>query len=176
MEMKFVPKKYLEIGKIVSTHGIKGEVRVEPWCDSPKFLCSFKTLYLENGKEKIDVISARQNKNMAILSLSGIDSIDKANSLRQTVLYIDRNDVKLEKGTYFIQDIIGMKVYDIDTNTYYGEITDVLKTGKNDVYEITNSDDKKYLIPAIKQVVQKESIDDGLMFIKPIKGIFDDEN
>lgn len=168
-------KKYLEIGKIVSTHGLKGEVKVEPWCDSPEFLCSFKTLYLKDGKEKIKVITARKNKNMAILSLDGIDSIDKANKLRQTILYMDRNDAKLDKGTYFIQDIIGMKVYDVDTNAYYGEITDVLKTGKNDVYEITNSDNKKYLIPVIEQVVKKENIDEGLMYIKPIEGLFDDE-
>lgn len=169
-------KQYLEIGKIVSTHGIRGEIRVQPWCDSPKFLCSFKTLYLKNGEEKVRVISARANKNMAVLLLDGVDNIDKANQLRGSVLYMDRQDAKLEDGVYFIQDIIGMNVYDIDSDVLYGEITDVLKTGKNDVYEITDLNNKKYLIPAIGQVIIKEDIEDRKMYIKPIKGIFDDEN
>ena len=168
-------KKFLEIGQIVNTHGLKGEVRVDPWCDGPEFLCLFKTLYLKNG-DTVTVERSRVQKNVAVMKLKGVDTVEQADLLRRTVLYVDRNDVKLDEGVYFVQDIIGCEVRDADSGSVYGNVTDVLKTGANDVYQITDANGKEYLIPVIDEVVLKTDIDSGVIDIRPIKGLFDDEN
>lgn len=169
-------KKYLEVGKIVSTHGLKGEIRVEPWCDSPEFLCQFKSLYLNEQGDKIKVVSSRRQKNIVIMNLFGINTIEQADVMRGKVLYIDRDDVKMSEGVYFVQDIIDIEVYDIDTDVYYGNVTEVFKTGANDVYQITDKQGKNYLMPVIPDVVINTDIDDNKMYIRPIKGIFSDED
>lgn len=170
-------KKYLETGKIVATQGLKGEVRIDPWCNDPDFLCSFKRIYLdENGNNELKIISGRKQKNIVIMKFEKIDDIDIAKKLCGKTIYIDREDVKLEKGEYFIQDILDIDVFDSETDAYYGKITDVFKTGANDVYEITNPENKKYLIPVIDGVVLSTDIEKKIMKIKPLKGIFDDEN
>ena len=166
--------QFLEAGKIVGTHGLKGEVRVDPWCDSAEFLAKFKRLYYKDGTE-LKVISSRPHKNITILHLEGVKDVNAADGLRGRVLYINRDDVKLPKGVYFVQDIIGMRTIDCDTGEEYGEVTDVMKTGANDVYQITK-DGKEYLIPAIPDVIVERNIEDGILTIRPMKGIFDDED
>lgn len=168
-------EQYLEIGKIVSTHGLRGELRVDPWCDSPQFLCQFKTLYLKKGETKLSV-SSRPHKTIAIVKAKGIDTIEEAEKLRGRVLYINRSDARLAPGEYFIQDLMGLDVIDIDTSKSYGKITDVLKTGANDVYQVTDEKKKDYLIPVIDDVVKEIDINGGKVLIKPLKGIFDDED
>lgn len=168
-------EQYLEIGKVVSTHGLRGELRVDPWCDSPQFLCQFKTLYLKKGETKLSV-SSRPHKTIAIVKAKGIDTIEEAEKLRGRVLYINRSDARLAPGEYFIQDLMGLDVIDIETSKSYGKITDVLKTGANDVYQVTDEKKKDYLIPVIDDVVKEIDINGGKVLIKPLKGIFDDED
>ncbi len=166
-------KNFLEVGKIVSTHGLKGDVEVEPWCDDGNFLCEFKTLYFDaKGTEKIKILSAKVHKNIVLMKFFGVDSIEQAELLRGKVLFMDRNEINLPNEKYFIQDILGMDVFDVDTNFCYGKITDVLKTGANDVYQITDEANKNYLIPVIKDVVCEVDVDNNLMKIRPLKGIF----
>lgn len=173
----FLKKNFLEIGKIVSTHGVKGDVKVEPWCNNAEFLCKFKELYLDDlGMEKITVLFSRVQKNMVIIKIKNIKSMEDAEPLKKRILYINRKDVNLLEGEHFIQDILGLKVFDIDTNLYYGKITDVIKTGANDVYQITDDKNKNYLIPVIKDVICKIDIENNFVKIRPLKGIFDDEN
>ncbi|MCD7847077.1 MAG: ribosome maturation factor RimM [Oscillospiraceae bacterium] len=164
-------EKYLEVGKIVTTHGVRGDVKVIPWCDTANFICDFDTLYTKNGERSFKVTRARVLGNMAILRFEGIDDPNKADTLRQTVLYINRDDAKLEEGSYFVADLIGLEVYD-EQGKLYGKIKDVLKTGANDVYEI-DDDGKLYYIPAIPSVVLNTDIENGKMTIYPMEGIFD---
>ena len=96
--------------------------------------------------------------------------------MRGKIIYINRNDIKLEEGVNFVQDLIGLDVIDADNNTNYGKITDVLRTGANDVYEITDNNGKTYLAPVIDEVIIKTDIDSGFTLIRPMKGIFDDED
>ena len=169
-------KQFLDSGKIVGTHGIKGEVRIEPWCDSPEFLCAFKKLYLdENGQTFIEVKS-RPHKNITLAKIKGVDTIEQAEKYRGKVVYINRNDITLDEGVNFVQDLIGLEVMDAENGTVYGKITDVLRTGANDVYEITDSNNKKYLAPVIDEVVEEINVDGGFVLIRPMKGIFDDED
>ncbi|MDR2931910.1 MAG: ribosome maturation factor RimM [Oscillospiraceae bacterium] len=166
-------KKYLECGKIVSTHGIRGEIKVQHWCDSPEYLCAFKALYTDKGEKKLTVERARPHKNMVILKLSGVDGIDEAVTLRGQILYIDREDAPRDDA-FFLQDLLGLDVRDADTDFLYGKVSDVMQTGANDVYEITDENGIKRLIPAIPDVVADMDMEKGLMRIRPLRGLFDD--
>ena len=170
-------KKYLEIGKIVSTHGIRGELRVQPWCDSPDFFKQFKYLYLdENGEKKMKVVSCRPQPTIVLLKLDSIDTVEHAALLRNKVLYMNRRDAKIDKGSYFVQDLIDCTVVDADDKSHvYGTLSDVSVTGANDVWHIAK-DGKEYLIPAIPDVVDDVDVKKGIITIRPLKGIFDDEN
>ncbi len=169
-------KQFLEAGKIVGTHGLKGEVRIEPWCDSPEFLARFKRVYDKDGKE-IRVRSARPHKNITIALFEGVGSIEQADLLRGRIIYINRDDVRLPDGVYFVQDLIGLRAEDADSGEFYGTISEVISTGANDVYRITK-DGKDHLIPKIPDVVSAVDIDGGKVLIntKIISGLFDDED
>lgn len=163
----------LEIGKIVAIHALKGEMRVQPWCDTPEFLCRFKRLFLDG--EEYRVQSARPHKNVVILKLRGIETPEAAQKLVNKILFAAREDFKLDKGTYLIADLIGLKVVDADDESLvYGELTDVSQTGANDVYHILFADGKTRYIPAIPQVVRETDPEAGIMKIKPLDGLFDD--
>ena len=100
-------KKYLEAGKIVSVFGIKGEIKVQPWCDGPEFLCGFDTLYYKSGTP-VEIERSRVAKNIVVMKVKGVDTVEEAQKLRNRVLYIDRDDVELDEGCYFVQDLIGL--------------------------------------------------------------------
>lgn len=170
-------KPFLEIGKIVSTHGIKGEVRVQPWCDSGEFMKKFKTLYFDKkGEKSINITSCRPHGNVVIMKIEGIDTPEKAQSVRNKILFMDRRDAKLENGQYFIQDLFDCKVIDADNEEkVYGIITDVSQTGANDVWHITDENKKEYLIPAIPSVAIETDVENGIVKIRPLRGIFDEE-
>lgn len=169
-------KQYLDSGKIVGTHGIKGEVRIDPWCDSPEFLCMFKKLYLDEKGETFIEVKSRPHKNITLTKIKGIETVEDAEKYRGKIVYINRNDISLEEGVNFVQDLIGLEVRDADSDVVYGKISDVLRTGANDVYEITDSEGKKYLAPVIDEVIIETDIDNGFVLIRPMKGIFDDED
>ncbi|MEE1105607.1 MAG: ribosome maturation factor RimM [Ruminococcus sp.] len=166
-------KQFLDSGKIVGTHGIKGEVRIEPWADSPAFLCAFRTLYLDERGETALRVRSRPHKNITLCKIEGVDTIEAAERLRGKIVYINRDDVHLDEGVHFVQDLIGSQVRDYDTDVFYGMLTDVLRTGANDVYEITR-DGRQYLAPVIDEVVRAIDTENGVVRITPMKGIFDD--
>lgn len=172
-----VQKQFLEIGQVVSTHGIKGEVRVKPYCDDAVLLTEFDHLYLnDSGSEEIKVLQARVQKNVVVMSLDGVFTVEQAQRLRGQMLYIHRDDLELEEGTYYIQDLIGLSVIDADEKHAYGTLIDVTQTGANDVYHIKGEDGKVVLVPAIRDVVIRTDIAEGVMEIRPLRGLFDDED
>lgn len=165
--------EYLEIGKIVAIHALKGEMRVQPWCDTPDFMSRFKRMFLDGVEYKVR--SARPSKNIVILKLAGIDTPEDAQKQVNKILTVDRADIKLGKGVYFIADLIGLQVVDADhPETVYGELTDVSQTGANDVYHIRFADGKERYIPAIPQVVVQTDLENRIMRIRPLDGLFDD--
>ena len=168
-------KRFLEIGKIVAVQGLKGEVRVEPWCDSQEFLCEFDTLYFDKGNTPVEVVKAHPHKNIVLMKIKGIDTVEQAQNIRNKILYMDREDVELEEGNYFVQDLIGLEVLDADNGTSYGKLCEVSFTGANDVYHIKDSDGKIRLIPAIPDVVIETDITNGIMKIHVLEGLFDED-
>ena len=169
-------KKYLEIGKIVTTHGIKGQVRIDSWCDSPEILSKIKKLYNKDGSVCYNV-SSKPHKNQTITKIDGISTVESAEKLRGVVVYADRGDILKDKDAYFIQDLIGSRVCNADDeNVCYGNVTEVFATGANDVYEVTDDNGKKSYIPVIDDVVISIDIENELIKIRPMKGMFDDED
>lgn len=168
-------KQFLECGKIVTTQGIRGEVRVQPWCDTPSFLLDFETLYLDKGSKLIKIQKSRVQKNVVILKIEGVETAEQAVLLRNQVLYIKRSDAQLGDDEYFVQDLIGCTVLDVDTGKNYGTIFDVESAGgANDIYCIENENGKKYYVPVIPQVVLERDIENGIVKIRPLEGLFDD--
>lgn len=170
-------KEFLEVGQIVGTHGVRGELRLNPWADSPEFLKQFKTLYYDGkGEKSVKVIAARPHGNVVILKLDGIETVEAASAMRNRVMYIRRADAKIADGSYFIEELIGCKVFDADDESIcYGTLDDVSETGANDVWHIKN-DGREYLIPAIPDVVINADVANDRIIIRPLRGIFDDEN
>ena len=164
-------KEYLEAGKIVTTHGIRGEVKIMPYTDTPELLCEFDRLFMGKDKAEIYIDRARVAKNMVIAKIEGVDTVEAAEKYRNKVLFMHRDDLELDEDTYFIQDLIDMEVKDVDSGFVYGKITDVLQNGANDVYVIKG--DREYLVPAIPDVVISTDIDSNIMLIRPLEGLFD---
>ncbi len=165
-------KEYLEAGKIVTTHGVKGEVKIMPYTDTPELLCEFERLFIEKNMDEIYIKKSRTAKNMVIAKIEGVDTVEQAEKLRNKVLFMHRDDLELDEDTYFIQDLIGMEVKDADTNFEYGKITDVLQNGANDVYVVKGAE-REYLVPAIPDVVISTNVDGNIMLIRPLEGLFD---
>lgn len=162
--------QFLDAGKIVNTHGIRGEVKVYPLCDGPEFLLEFDRFFIDG--EEIEVIASRVHKNTTLLRLKNIDHIDEAERLVGKIIKINCDDIELEEDRYFIEDLIGIKVADIDTGKEYGTLKNVIQTGANDVYEVQG--DKLYLIPKIDNVVLKTDMEAGVIYIRPLEGLFDE--
>mgnify|MGYP001073321896 CR=1 FL=1 len=169
-------KEYLECGKIVTAHGVRGEVKIYPWCDDPEMFDQLEYLYLDGkGLKKLEIEHARVHKNMVICKFAGLDNPDQCICLRNEVVYARREDIPMEEGEFFIQDLLGISVYDVDSGEKYGELVDVTETGANNVYHIQFANKEIKLIPAIPQVVIRIDIDGDRMEIRPLKGLFHDE-
>ena len=169
-------KKYIETGEIVTTFGIKGEIKVYPWCNDASELTGYGVLYLdESGERRLEIERARVQNGMAILKIKGIDDPDEAVKLRGKKLYVSREDIALSEGQCLVCDLIGCEVFDADSKERYGEITDVSSTGANDVYHVKFADGKERLVPAIKQVVLEKDTEEGKVIIRPLRGLFDED-
>ena len=136
-----------------------------------------KEVLLDTGKETLtlEIEGVKFFKQFAILKFKGYDNIDDIVKYRGKSLFVTReNAVKLQKDEYFIADLIGLKVIDADTGAEYGELTDVTATGANDVYHVRFADGKVRYVPAIGQVVLKTDLENGVMAIRPLPGLFED--
>ena len=166
---------YLEVGKIVNTFGIKGQVKVVPFTDDVKRFNKLKNVYVERKKElqshKIE--SVKYTNNMVILKLEGIDSMEDAEKYKNCSLKIERKDaIKLPKDTYFIADLIGLPVY-TDEDELLGKVDDIYNTGSSDIYVVKDELGKQILLPAIKDVLKKIDLDNEKIIVHIIKGLLD---
>ncbi len=161
----------IDVGQIVNTHGLKGEVKVNPWTDSPEVFELFKTLYTNDNKE-YKVNGVRYQKNCVLLKLSGIDDMTSAEKMKNKTLYVEREIFEnLPDNTFLVADIIGLIVK--DDMVEYGKVEDVITTGSNDVYAVRTKENKTILIPAIKDVIKEINVKDGYIYIVMPKGLLD---
>lgn len=160
--------QYLEAGEIVTTHGVRGEIKVLPWADGPEFLLDFKRIVI--GTKEYAVEQCRVQKSCNLVKLSGVDSMEQAQLLRGKIIQVYREDAP--KGLIFTAELIGVSVYSGDS--YIGDIADVLDYPGNKVYVVKG--EHEYMIPAVKQFVEIIDIENNLMRVKLIEGMRTDEN
>lgn len=168
-------KDFLETGEFVTTHGIHGELRLYPWCDDVSFLTQFNTLYLdENGRQAIEITSLRRHKNICIVKLRCVDSVEAAHSYIGKTVYINRREAKLAPGEYFVQDLIGMRLCDADSGQEYGVITNVTRPARQDIYEVAMPNQGVALFPAVEPFLVRTEVETRTIFVRPIPGMFDE--
>ncbi|AUS96470.1 16S rRNA processing protein RimM [Clostridium thermosuccinogenes] len=169
-------QQYLDVGKIINTHGVRGEVKVFPLTDDPQRFKKLKWVYIErqSSLDKLNIEGVKFFKNLVIIKFEGIDDANSAETLKNLSLKVDREHaVKLPKDTYFIADIIGCEVFEEDTRL--GIVEDVLQTGSNDVYVVKRENKRDILIPALKSVVTEVSIPDRKIKVVLPEGLKEDE-
>ncbi len=162
----------LQVGAITATHGLRGEVKVFPTTDDPKRYDDLKEVWLDTGKglRELEVERVRYFKNLVIVKFKGLDCIGDVEGYVKKPLYVTRDHaVKLEENEYFVADLIGLKVVD-DTGRQLGTLSDVLATGANDVYVVTEGK-QEILIPAIKQCILQVNLEEGLMTVHILGGM-----
>lgn len=168
-------KQYLECAIIINTHGVRGDVKLESLCDSPEVLAGLKRVFvLENGKyREIKVTHTSVFKQFVLATLEGVNDMDQAAAMKGTTLYAARDDFELEEGDYFIADLIGLPVIDIDSGKSYGKIKDVINRGASDIY-VVNTPDGERMMPAVEEFVKKIDLENGI-FVKTIPGLLSDD-
>ena len=162
-------KQYLEAGKIVNTHGVRGEVKIQPWADSAEFLQGFDILYLE-GEKPIRLLHSRVHKAQLIAQLEGVTEINAAIALKNKLVYIRRADVSLPPGHFFIQDILGLPVLDED-GVELGVLKEILPRPAGDVYVIAGKDGKEHLIPDVPDFLLEKNLEAGFIRVRLIEGM-----
>ena len=165
--------KYLEIGQIVNTFGIKGMVKVKPFTDDITRFDRLKKVYIENKtiKKEYEIEEVKYHKDMVLIKFKGIENPEQANLLRDTYLLIDReNEKPLEEGTYYIVDMIGLDVY-TEEGESLGKLEDIFNTGSNDIYVVKDELGKQILLPAISDVIKQIDMENRKMIVHLISGL-----
>ncbi len=159
-------KQYLEAGRIVNTHGVRGEVKIEPWADEAAFLTRFRRFYLDG--QPVKVLSCRVHKTMCIAALEGVDDVNTAQAMKGKILCIDRDDAKLPKGTVFLQDILGAQVVDEAGNSL-GILAEVIPEPSASVYVVRG--EREILIPDVPAFILDKDADRGVVTVRLIEGM-----
>lgn len=171
-------QQYFEIGKIVNTHGIRGELKVIPLTDDMYRYDDLLWVYvrINNKQTKYNIDSVRYHKNNVLLKLSDVDDIGVAEKLKGCFVEIPRElAIMLPEGSYFVSDLLGCRVVD-DSDKDLGKIVDIIKTGSNDVYVVRDEESREVLLPAIKEVVLDVDINNGIIKVKLMKGLINYED
>jgi 16S rRNA processing protein RimM len=164
---------YIECAKIVNTHGCYGAVKLESWCNTPEECAQLKKIYFFDGKEYSEhrIVKASVYKQFVIATLADVQSMDKAISLKGTVVYALRSDFNLSDGEYFIADLNDLPVIDANTGRKYGRIKEVINRGASDIY-VVNTPNGERMIPVVDEFVSRVDISEGI-FVTPIEGMLD---
>ena len=160
--------QFIKAGEIVTTHGVRGEVKVLTWLDSPELLCEFDRCRI--GGKDYTMESVRIQKTCNLVKLSGIDTMEAAQAMRGKVIELYREDI--DEDVIFGAELIGVEVYEEDV--LLGKITDVLDYPGNSVYVVKG--EHEYMIPAVKSFILNTDVAGNRMDVKLIEGMRTDEN
>lgn len=167
--------KRIAVGKILTTHGHRGEVKIWPWTDFPQRFRPGTRLWLRSaqGYQRVTVISSRLHGRHVILRFAEIPDMTAAEKLRNTILEVDPWEVEpLPPGRYYVFQLIDCRVF-TEEGDFLGTLKDVQKTGANDVFVVVTLEGKEVLVPALKEVVKKIDIANKTIKVKLIPGLLD---
>ncbi len=165
--------KYLEIGQIVNTFGIKGMVKIKPFTDDINRFDRLETIYIDNKKVKKEykIEEVKYHKDMVLMKLEGVNTVERAEDLRQSYLLVDRDkEEPLEDGVYYIVDLLGLEVY-TDEGQLLGKVDDIFNTGSNDIYVVKDELGKQILLPGIPDVLKDVDLEKGKITVHIIPGL-----
>ena len=175
-EIKIDVSDLFHVGGIITTHGLKGEVRIYPTTEDVHRFSELSELYLEDHKGRmflVHIASVRYQKGQVLLSFKEFSDINEIEPYKKCQLYVDREHATpLSEGEYYVADLIGLSVVS-DDGTFRGTLYDVMETGANDVYDIHGEDGTNFLLPAIKQCILDVDMGKRLMKIHILKGLID---
>ena len=160
--------QFLETGQIVNTHGVKGEVKVVPWADSPDYLKQFHTFYL--GDKPLNTLSVRVDKTNVLIRFEGVDTVEQAMKLKGKTLCVHRSDAKRPAGRQFLADLMGLEVLDAATGDKLGTVENILTPPAHNVYVIGGGA-KRYMIPAVPAFVAETNVEGGYIKVNLIEGL-----
>lgn len=164
--------EYIIVGKIVNTHGIRGEIKLYPYTDDIERFSDLETIYIGSEKLPAEIENVKYNKNMVLLKLKEFNNINEVLKFKEELVFIDEIDkVELSEDDYFIYQLIDCEVFDLD-GKHLGYVEDVLQNSSNDVYIIKDKE-KEYLIPAIKEFIKEVNILEKRIVIDPIEGMIE---
>ena len=157
---------YLEAGKIINTFGVRGEVKLDPWCDSAEFLKPLKTLYIDGAPRA--VASSRVHKGMLIVRFADVEDVNGAMLLKNKIVYFARSDVHLPKGRHFVADLLGAAVVD-EQGAEIGKLTEVLDMPAGKVYVVQG--ETEHTIPAVPEFILDIDADGKVIRVHLIEGM-----
>ena len=168
-------RRYLECAMIINTHGVRGDVKLESFCDTPAVLAKLKRVFFfeAGGYREVKVLSASVFKSFVLASLEGVDDRDKAMALKGKTLYAAREDFNLSEGDYFIVDLIGLDVIDEESGQVYGRVTNVINRGASDIYVVKTAGGER-MMPAVEEFVKKIDVEKGI-YVHTIPGLLSDD-
>ncbi len=159
-------KEFIEAGKIINTHGIAGELKIDVWLDSPEFLRRFRRLFID-GRE-VKLLSSRVHKGFLLASLEGVTDVNSAMALKGRTVLVRREDAPLRKGAFFLQDIIGAKVLD-EGGAEIGVLAEIFETPASFIYVVRG--EREHLIPAVPEFVIATDPEAGVVTVRLIEGM-----
>jgi 16S rRNA processing protein RimM len=167
-------KEYFECGRIIAAHGVKGTMKIESWCDSPKILAAQKRIFLAAGDgsyKEARVVSASVSQDIVLMTIEGYDNREIVQGMKNTVLYLKREDIPLAPGAILLADMIGLPVIDANTGITLGTVKDVTDSVASRLI-VVETERGDVLLPDIKEFVKETDVDKGV-FVTPIPGFFD---
>ena len=170
--------EYLNIGEIVNTHGVRGDIKVLPMTDDVRRYEDLEWFYIDKKGtlDKVYIDGIKYVNKFVVIKLRDVRTKEEAEKLKGYFIKINRTDaIKLPEGAFFICDIIGCSVFDEKLDKDLGEIVDIIQTGSNDVYIVKNKDLKEILVPALKTVVKNISIEDKMIRVVLPEGLIEDD-
>ena len=166
---------YIECAMIINTHGVKGGLKLDSWCNTPEDLAALKRLFLKEGDSYREMRVRRTSvfKRFVIAELYGVEDMDSAIALKNKVLYANRADFKLEDGEYFISDLVGLPVIDADSGKVYGKLLETINRGASDIYVVKTANGER-MMPAVKEFVKRVDLESGV-YVEVIPGLLTDD-
>ena len=159
---------FIEAGRITSTHGVHGEVKIEVWLDTPEDLKHYRRIFIDGQEKKL--LSVRQQNRFVIVKLHQIDDINTAQPLKGKTVYIAREDAPLPPGGYFLQDLLDAKVV-LEDGSPVGVLTEILERPANNVYVVTDPDGKEILIPVVPAFIIRADAENGIVTVRLLEGM-----
>ena len=159
---------FIEAGRITSTHGVHGEVKIEVWLDTPEDLKHYRRIFIDGQERKL--LSVRQQNRFVIAKLDQVDDINAAQPFKGKTVYIAREDAPLPPGGYFLQDLLDAKVV-LEDGSPVGVLTEILERPANNVYVVTDPDGREILIPVVPAFIIRADAENGIVTVRLLEGM-----